>query len=196
MIGRLHRISRRERRLAILAGIFLGLSLAYALLVHALESLAAMDAEIERLEEDLVHYTAQMQRLDEVEEAFQGVAAEHSSEWTQEEIHDRLRREIIRLSLLNAPPPGTAVEVSTGGPRLVSILQMPLGTLTRSEHGYREYAITFQTRPSTIRNIAQFLARLHKSPQVLRVEALELTRAHYSTAVTARITVVRIVIDV
>lgn len=189
------KVSPREQRLAVLTGVLVTLAFAYFAYVHATDRLAAMDAEIEALEQDLIFYTEQMGLLDEVDRAYQGVASEHSSEWTQEEIHDRLRREIARLSLVNSPPPGAHVSLSGGGAHLVDIRQMPQGSLTASDSGYRQYQLTIQTQPTTIQNITTFLERLHKSPQALRIASLDLTRAPNLTAVTARINVIRSVID-
>lgn len=188
-------VSPRERRLAALTGILVGISLAYLVYIQAIDRLATMDAQIDGLEQELVFYTEQMQLLDEVNRAYADVASEHSSAWTQEEIHDRLRREIARLSLMNPPPPGSEVSLSGGGKRLVEIRQMPQGTLTDSQAGFREYQLTIRTQPTSVQNITQFLERLHKSPQALRITQLDLTRPPDGTAVTARINVIRTVIN-
>ncbi len=195
MFDRWSKVSPREQRLAVLTGVLVVLAGAYFGYVQATDRLAAMDAEIDALEQDLIFYTEQMGLLDEVDRAYQGVATEHSSEWTQEEIHDRLRREIARLSLLNSPPPGAHVALSGGGARLVDIRQMPQGSLSASDAGYRQYQLTIQTQPTSIQNITKFLERLHKSPQALRIASLDLTRAPNLTAVSARINVIRSVID-
>lgn len=189
------RVSPREQRLAALTGIMVGVSIGYLGYVQATERLATMDATIDGLEQDLVFYAAQMELLDEVDRAYKIVASEHSSEWTQEEIHDRLRREIARLSLENVPPPGAQVSLSAGGKHLVDIRQMPQGSLSGSGAGYREYQITIRTQPTSIQNVTKFLERLHKSPQALRIASLTLTRSPNNSAVTARINVIRSVID-
>lgn len=189
------KVSPREQRLAVLTAILVGISFGYLGYTQAMNRIGTMDATIESLEENLVYYTEQMELLDEVDRAYNVVAAEHSSEWTQEEIHDRLRREIARLSLLRVPPPGERVSLSGGGQRLVDIREMPQGSLSVSEAGYREYQITIRTQPTAIRNVTMFLERLHKSPQALRIATLEMTRPPNIQAVTARINVIRTVID-
>ncbi len=189
------RVSPREQRLVIITGVMVAAAAGYFGYVQATDRIAAMDASIGGLEQDLVFYTEQMQLLDEVDRAYQAVATEHSSEWTQEEIHDRLRREVTRLSLVDPPPPNAAVSLSGMGQRLVEIRQMPQGSLTASESGYREYQITIRTQPTSIENITKFLERLHQSPQALRIASLELTRPPTGDLVTARITIIRSVID-
>jgi len=189
------KVSPREQRLAALTAILVGISFGYLGFTQAMDRIGTMDATIDSLEENLVYYTEQMELLDEVDRAYEVVAAEHSSEWTQEEIHDRLRREIARLSLQNMPPPGEKVSLSGGGRRLVDIREMPQGSLSVSEAGYREYQITIRTQPTSIENITKFLERLHRSPQALRIATLELTRPPNNRSVTARINVIRTVID-
>lgn len=189
------RVSARERRLGVLAAILVGISLGYLAYVQATDRLATMDATIDGLEYDLEYYTEQMQVLEEVDRAYAAVASEHSSKWTQEEIHDRLRREIARLSLMDPPAPGAQVSLTGGGTRLVDIRQMPQGSLSSSDAGYREYQITIRTQPTAIQNVTAFLERLHKSPQALRIASLELTRPPANNTVTARINVIRTVID-
>jgi len=189
------KVSPREQRLTMLTVIMVVLALGYLGFMQALDRIAAMDAAIDALEQDLIFYSEQMELLDEVDSAYQAVATEHSSEWTQEEIHDRLRQEIARLSLMNVPPPGAQVSLSDGGQHLVDIRQMPQGSLSASDAGYREYQITIRTQPTSIENVTKFLERLHKSPQALRIASLDLTRPPAGNVVTARINVIRSVVD-
>ncbi len=188
-------VSSRERRLATIGNFVVVLSIVYLGFLQAADRIATMNATMDALEQKLVFYSEQMGQLDEVDRAYSAIASEHSSEWTQEQIHDRLRREIARLSLVNAPSPVEGATLSGSGQRLVDIREMPQGHLSSSESGYREYRIDFRTEPTSIQNITKFIERLHESPQALRVASLDLTRSPNRNNVTARIHVIRSVID-
>jgi hypothetical protein len=137
-----------------------------------------------------------VQQAESVNTAFEAMAQQHSSQWTQEEIHDRLRREIRRLAMRDVPPPGNPVPDSTApGSLLVSIPQMPIGSLVDSGEGYRSYQINFKTEAAPIQDITLFLERLQRSDQALRVESLELVRQPLANVATANIRVTRTIID-
>lgn len=190
------RVSSREQRLLLLTVSVLTLALAYLVFLRASDRIAVLDAAIDGLEEDLVFYSEQVQLLSEVDAAYRDIATQHSSAWTQEEIHDRLRREIARLSMREIPPGDSEVPLAGGaGQRLVEIREMPMGTLIASDDGYREYQIEFRIQPTSIQNITTFLERLHRSPQALRIQTLTLTRQPNSPAVAARMHVIRSVVD-
>ncbi|MCP4646099.1 MAG: type II secretion system protein M [bacterium] len=186
-------MSSRERRLAVLTALVLVAGVGALVLKGALARLDTLDATIESFEQELVYLSQLAEQSAPVNEVFANVAAEHSSEWTQEEIHDRLRREITRLQARDVPPRGQTV--AAGAPMLVNIRSMPGGTLVDSGGGYRQYHVQFRTEPTPIRDLVTFMARLQQSQQALRLEKVDLTRQPESPLVTATIGVTRTVID-
>ncbi len=197
MKGFVKRMSAREVALGVVVLAALASAVAALVVLLAFRSLEAMDEDIARLEDELLTYSQRVKEGENVNRAFEQIAREHSSAWTQVEIHDRLRKEIGRLSLQALPPPGT--DVVTGGqasgPHLVDILTLADGQLTESGKGYREYQIAFDVQPTVFSNVVMFLRRLQESPQALRIQALDLKRQPDSTAVSAHVTVTRIVVD-
>lgn len=190
----LAKLSRRERRLAAAAVLAIAGVLAYGTASRLLGRLRELDDTIDRLEAELYQYTVQAARLEEVDRAYAAVAEQHSSEWTQAEIHDRLRTELLRLSLLTLPPPG-ALPAAFSGEHLVEIPLWPAGALDDRGEGYREYHIRIVTKPTSIANIAVFLQRLHESGQILRVDRMELVRPNPDAAdVAVTMTVTRTII--
>ncbi len=188
-----HRLSQRERRLALVTGLLVIAFLAFFAVAMALDQVDTLDVTAASLESELVHLTQLSRQADKVERAFNIIAEQHSSEWTQEEIHDRLRREITRLAAKNAPPPGHTVE--PGSPALVGIPALPSGALDARGEGYRQYHSKFKTGPASIQDIVVFLARLQESPQALRLDEVELFRRSPELAqVVATVGVTRTVI--
>lgn len=181
-------MSPRERKLAIAAGSLVVVLLVLFTCVRSMQRLSDLDRVINNLENQLVKNTELAARGVSVDRAFEQVAAQHSSEWTPAEIHDRLRREIQRLALI----------VPDGGPgksnNLVEIPILRQGTLKDSEQGYREYSLSIRPTATSIKSIVTFLIRLQKSPQSLRIDGLELSRATDGNLVTANINVTRIVV--
>lgn len=192
----LHHLSASEKRLAIIAGLCLGAAILFIGYIRAMDRLDAMDATIDSLQQQLLTYSELVQQADSVNAAFDAMAQQHSSQWTQEEIHDSLRREIARLAMRDVPPPGSPTPASTNpSAMLVSIPQMPMGTLMDSEEGYRSYQISFKTEAAPVQNITTFLERLQRSDQALRVESLEIIRQPLASVATANIRVTRTIID-
>lgn len=168
-------MSKRERTLALLtAAVIVALS-GWFVAHRALGNLAQLDAEIESLETDLVNLTSQAARLEPVDQVYSEVVEAHSSEWTQAEIYAMLRAEIVRLSLVDPPPEGALPETYRGA-KLIDIPTFPQGVLDDPGGGYREYHMRVRTNPTEIKNVAQFLQRLQESPQLLRVDRVEITR--------------------
>jgi hypothetical protein len=185
-------MSGRERRLAGGVGLAAIVGLVYVILIQALGYLGALDEKIRAIEEDLLDAGHNAARSETMDALFSEIAAQHSSDWTQEEVHDRLRQEIYRLAQQIPPPPGST---APAGPALVQIPSLPQGRLEDSGAGYREYKIAFSIQPADIGSILQFLARLQQSPQVLRMDGLELTRLPETGILTAAIEVTRTVVD-
>lgn len=194
MTNLLTRLSRRERRLALFTMVIVIGVVGYTVATLAINRLRELDQDIEQAENELYQLNLQARRLNEVDRAYTAVTEQHSSEWTQAEIHDRLRTELLRLALVNMPPPGS-LPSAFSGEHLVEIPSWPAGSLDDRGEGYREYHIRITTKPTSIKNIALFLQRIHESPQILRVDRLELARPSPETAdVVLTMTVTRTII--
>jgi type II secretory pathway component PulM len=192
------RLSRREQMLAAATGAIVVLVLVYAGFISSQNRLRQLDDDIDRLEEDLVHNTGLLQRREAIEFEYSAIAAQHSSEWTEAEIHDRLRQEIYRLAQTTpAPLDQNGIPLSNPGNigNLVDIPSLGKGQMAEGGKGYREYRINMRIPPSPLRNIIQFLERLHNSPQSLRIDALDLNRSPEQELVAASIDISRIVAD-
>ena len=195
MIKRFAKLSPSEKRLSIIVAVLFVVAIVMLIGFRCLDALQSLDETIASQELLLLDYSRYSTLAGPVDEAYNAIAKQHSSEWTQEQIHDRLRIEIARLSLRQVPPEGIALPATrNAGDLLVDIRAWPMGALDDSGEGYRTYQINFRTEPTSIQNIATFLERLQQSPQALRVEGLELTRQPLTTEVTAAFRVARTVI--
>lgn len=191
------KLSPRERRLA-LAVVVLAIGMAgYLVAQPALARLQELDDRIDELHIRFLKYEYYLAQRERIARAFSMIAAEHSSTLTEEEIKDRLNEEIYRLTLMNPPSPGKAgtALASSGSQQVIEIPELRDGQLKDSGEGYREYQLEFRTREADIQNVALFLRRLHESPQVLRIESLELSRAWETDRLVAVIEVTRTVVD-
>ncbi len=188
------KLSPKERRLAYGVLLVVIAVFGYSVVNFAVRNLASLDEQIEQLEDELYQLSLQAKRMDDVNRAYSLVTEQHSSEWTQAEIHDRLRTELLRLAMVNMPPPGSLPSAFSGD-RLVEIPSWPAGTLDDQGEGFREYHIRVTTKPARIQNIALFLKRIHESPQILRVDRLELVRpSPESSDIVLTMTVTRTII--
>jgi hypothetical protein len=175
-----------------------GIVVAVALVLFAgrvISTLDSLDTRARQLEDQLVSLYEQEARSEGIREAYAEVQEQHSSAWSGEEIHDRLRREIDRLSLRTpypeggSPPGGAASQ----GDYLVFVPRMTQGTLSEEEN-YREYRITLRANPTTLDAIITFLARLQQSNQSLWIDRLVLTRSPEETQIASEIVVNRAVL--
>jgi len=166
------KLSAREKALGLAVALMLGVGLAYLLISSALQHLERQEAMIDHYEQQLINYSRHMERRSRVDSAFGQIAAQHSSEWSGEEIYDRLGSEIYRLARQDPGDPGSPGT----GPEIVPIPQLPPGELQTNPEGYRSYTVEFKTGETTIQHIAAFLRRLEESPQALRIEALDIRR--------------------
>ena len=192
------RMSKRERYLAAgVAGLFVAIALR-SLVLGALGGIDDLDRNIDRLQEDIRNYRHQIARKQVVERQYDKVAAQHSSEWTEAEIYERLRQEVYRLAQ-NAPPPlnedGVPVKTVTDSGKLVEIPSLDKGILSESGEGFREYNIELKLPPNDLDSVVSFIKRLQDSPQSLRIDALDLTRRELYSPVSADITITRIIVD-
>jgi hypothetical protein len=184
-------MSRRERRLAMVAGIGVGLMLLYLIVMPAYSYLQGLNMQVESLEEAVYSNTYQAAMSEVVSKRYGELASQHSTGWTEAEISDGLQRELDRLSM--ADPTGKDPKAKSG--KLLSIQYRPEGQLTPFT-GYREYQTTFTTQPTGISEIAEFVRRIQESPQTLRIDKLDLRRDNpLSSPVVAQITVTRTVVD-
>jgi hypothetical protein len=192
------RLSQRERRLALLTGTVICGFILFSIVRGATASLREMDSEIGRLQDDIVNYANQMARREAVEEQYAKVAAQHSSAWSEPEIHDRLRQEIYRLAK-RVPPAldarGIAVDSPDVADNLVEIPSLGKGEMAEGGAGYRQYRIPLRIPAVDIKPVIDFLERLQQSPQSLRVDKLELYRMPESDQVAASVVITRTIAD-
>ncbi len=188
-------MSPRERRLAAITTVIVGIMLAYIGVSRTVGHIKNLDTTIALRQGELRADTVRAATYDRVVQTFSAVAEEHSSQLDEAKIRDRLLAEILRLSMAKIPPASSAATSYTG-PKLVNIPSFPEGELEDLGDGYREYRIQLRTDPTRIDNIATFLQRIEESEQLLRVDSLELRRPNpEETSVTANILVTRTLID-
>lgn len=192
------RLSRREQALAAATAAVVVLVLVYTGFQRSQARLSELDNEIARLEDELVNNMRLLQHREAIEFEYSAIAAQHSSAWTEAEIHDRLRQEIYRLAQTTpAPLDQNGIPLPNPGNigNLVEIPSLGKGQMAEGGKGYREYRINLRIPASPLRNIIQFLERLHNSPQSLRIDALDLNRSPEQELVAASIDISRIVAD-
>ncbi len=185
----------RERLLFIVtAGIVVAAAMGLVVMRMA-STLDSLDTRARQLEEQLTSLHEQEIRSEGIRKAYAEVQEQHSSVWTGEEIHDRLRREIDRLALRTPYPEGGSPP--SGGAReedyLVFVPRMTQGALSEEEN-YREYRITLRANPTTLDAIVTFLARLQQSNQALWIDRLNLMRSPEDTKIACEIVVNRAVL--
>ncbi len=191
-------LSDRERRLAKITIAALVIVAAVTLYQRAMARMNDLDQTITRLEEDLVAYSSQIAHRELVESQYAEIAAQHSSAWTEAEIHDRLRQEIYRLASRTPPPldeNGIPVKDPNSEGNLVEGISLGKGNMAEGGKGYREYRIDVRIAPSPLPNLIEFMERLQQSPQSLRIDAVELSRAPDGEMVSASVDITRIVAD-
>lgn len=182
------KLSARERLLAAAVLGLMALGLAMILTSRAFARVSQLNATIDRLENTLIQQRQLEARGVSIDAAYVEVAAEHSSEWTESEIHNRLRQEIRRLAMEDPDAPAGVSKP------LVDIPTLRQGTLNEND-GYREYQLTIRITPTDIYSIVIFLVRLQQSPQCLRVDGLELRRSPSTILVDATIHVTRTIVE-
>lgn len=190
------RLSPREQRLALAVAVLLSAYACLRVAQGALAHVGELDARIDRLQEDILNFSHQITRKQSVEEEYGKVAAQHSSAWTQAEIHDRLRQEIYRLAERQPPPlneEGIPVTTTTNSGKLVEIPAIGQGILLEGEDGFREYRLSFRIPRARIEDLVDFLDRLQMSPQSLRIDGLDLMRDAMGREASATLNITRIV---
>ena len=190
-------LSERERVLALAALGLAALILVAFVGARAMARISDLDGRIADIESELYNLTVQDARGASIQQAFREVAAEHSSEWTEREIHRRLDLEILRLALKEPYPPGTDPPEGSMARqyRMVNIPTLREGTLNDEGDGYREYTLSIKVEPVEPEQLFRFIERLQSSRQSLRINTLELTRPFHKTAIGAELEVTRTVVD-
>lgn len=190
-------LSMREKRLAWATAGLLVAGSVFAGAYRANGFLSELDSRVAQIEQELRNLTIQLNQKDSVESAYQDMAADHSSKWSKEEIHDRLRREIYRLALKEPPPAGSGAAVAhlTRKDYMVRIPMLREGALNEDAEGYREYQIRFRIPATKIGYLLRFVGRLQASPQVLRIDSLDFARSPASKVASVTLEVTRTVME-
>lgn len=188
--------SPRERYLAVAVLSLVLLMAAMMTYRSAVGRIDSLEDSIERLHQDIVNGTYQIALKENVEEEYSKVAMQHSSKWTEAEIHDRLRQELYRLAQ-KVPPEldenGIPMKTSGGEGDLVKIPVLQQGTLRDSGEDFREYTISLRIPPVDLPSLVAFLQRLQNSPQSLRIDALDIYRSSLDKQVSADLDITRII---
>ncbi len=190
-------LSERERAL-VLTIIGLVVLLVITLIgIQAVAKIADLDDRIADLETELYNLAVQDARGASIQQAYLEVATEHSSEWSEQEIHRRLDLEIIRLALKKPYPPGIPAPPGSTERRnrMVTIPTLREGTLNVEGDGYREYTLNIKVEPAMPRDLFSFIERVQSSRQSLRINSLELTRSFSAPTISAKLEVTRTVVD-
>ncbi len=188
------KLSQRERVLSVAILVLLVVGCGYFFIVPTLDQLRVLDGAIEQLEDDIMKYAHVAARADSIDDAFSEIEDQHSSAWTEVEIHERLRREIFRLALTN--PEAADALYADDDEYLVSIPQLNKGHLMEGGDGYREYQISLNIPEATVENLVEFLRRIAESPQALQVDRLTLQRPVVKEGIVhATVDVTRTVVD-
>lgn len=191
-------LSERERKLVLLTS---GLSLVFMcawIVVQAVTTFSDLNSDVVRLEKELENLTHQQALGAGVQSAFKQVEAAHSSDWTEQQISDRLRREIYRLALKKPYSPDQSVATASASSDSAYMVRIPVlraGTLTEFEDGYREYQVPIQIPKTKLRDLLVFIERLQKSPQMLRVDSLQISRPPKGTIIKVSMDVTRTVVN-
>lgn len=191
-------LTERERKLVLVtSGLSLVLMSAW-IVVQAVTTFSNLNSDLVRLEQELENLTRQQALGAGVQSAFKQVEAEHSSDWTEEQISDRLRREIYRLALRKPYSPNQSVatvSTSADSAYMIKIPVLRAGTLTDFEDGYREYQVPIRIPRTTLRDLLLFIERLQKSPQMLRVDSLQVSRPPKGKIIKVTMDVTRTVVN-
>ncbi len=185
----LQRLSPRERGLALAVAVLVSAAVVFTVVQRATNHLRVLDAEIDQLENRLITCAELEARSTSVEQAYAAVAAQHSSAWTETEIHNRLRDEIYRLAQEDP-------DSSSGASRnLVDIPSLHQGVFRDTGQGYREYQLSISIPMTDMFSVLRFLTRLQNSEQSLRVDEFEFARSPEGPQIAATIVITRTVID-
>lgn len=190
------RFSPREQRLllgTIVVCVLFGINVVYRSAVGYINEL---ENTLDRLQQDLINYTHQLALKQSVEAEYAQVARQHSSKWTEAEIHDRLRQELYRLAQKYPPElneEGIPIKTVTATGALVEIPSLQQGILRTTDKNYREYTLNVKLPPTDFNSMIMFLQRLQSSPQSLRIDNIDLRRHPLEEKVSADLDITRII---
>jgi len=163
----------------------------------AVTDVKELDARIDGLQRKIVDYHFQIAQKQLVEAEYRKVASQHSSEWDEQTISDRMRAEIRRLAR-KFPPPldenGMPVTTENEHGDLVELPGLEEGTLSVGD-GFREYTLRLSLPQDDLNDVINFLERIQNSPQSLRIDDLEMYRPPMTTLVNTGLTITRTVVD-
>jgi len=191
-------LAPRERRLALLTAATVVLFLLTTVWRAAVNRLNELDTRADALADTLLNYRQQIARRAAVESAYAKIAAQHSSQWSEAEIHDRLRQEIYRLARKvpqDLDETGKPLNVPNEMGNLVEIPSLGKGEMTEGGRGYRQYLLNLRIPQTNMNDLVSFLERLQSSPQSLRIDRLEISRNPDNPVVSAVIDITRTVAD-
>lgn len=191
MTNPLAKMSAREKRL--FAATF-GVLFAGALFLGgraAVSNLRSLDDSIDRLELEIENLQQQYVQRGAIDEAYDAVVTEHSSQLTAAEIHDYLRREIFSLAEVKFP---ATKEKPAQTMQLVRIPALDEGQLKQGA-GHREYQIRIDIPSARLDFLLLFIERIERSEQLLRVDRLEIGRMPGGQTVHASMDITRTVLD-
>jgi len=194
MGGRWEQLTPLERKLSVAVAVLFLLVVAGFATLQAVNRIQDLDFAILRAQRQLIKYAESLARSQSVDEAYVHIAAQHSSSWTEAEIHDRLRQEIYRLAMKKPPPVGAPFS-PTNTNVLVSIPTLRQGNLRTTDEGYREYQLSFRIPGTSADNIFTFLERLQGSEQSLRIDGFQLVRSPNRESISGVVDVTRTVVD-
>ncbi|MCX8066064.1 MAG: hypothetical protein N3G21_12995 [Candidatus Hydrogenedentes bacterium] len=190
------KLSNREQLLllgVLICGLMFTLNLVYR---SANNYLHELDNAIDRLQQDLINYSHQVALKQVVDAEYAQVALQHSSKWSEAEIHDRLRQELYRLAQKYIPElddEGIPVRTVTSTGPLIQIPSLQQGVLRNIDQNYREYTINLKIPYADFTSTISFLQRLLSSPQSLRIDNLDLRRSPFDDKVYAEMDITRII---
>lgn len=188
--------SPRERFLFLCTAVLLVLALVLLLTKQMMVYQDYLDRSIVQLQDNLLNQRAQMDHLDKVEKAFARMQQQHVSDWSEAEIQDRMKQEILRLARKDPAPlqDGVPVRIQSAGEPLVVVPSLGSGALYEKESGVKQFRISFSLVPTQLENVVAFIKRLQESPQDLIVDGVQLRRNPLVSTVTADISVSRVFI--
>jgi len=155
-----------------------------------------LDNSVNRLQQDLINYHHQLALKQVVDTEYAQVALQHSSKWTEAEIHDRLRQELYRLAQKYPPEldeDGIPIRTVTETGSLVKIPSLQQGVLRNVDQNYREYTINLKIPYADFISVISFMQRLLTSPQSLRIDNLDLRRSPFDEKINAEMDITRII---
>ncbi len=180
-MNRINSLSPREQTLFRITLVVVSVVVVLSIYILGNRSLEGLDTQIANAEMELVNLHTQQEHQASVDKAFKKVLTSHTTAQTKAEIHDSLRREVYRLALKNPKAHSTHSKLSDKTKYLVHIPELKEGLLREEGDGYQEYQIRFRVPDATLAVALEYLKRLERSTLLLRIDSLDITRAHSSS---------------